>query len=107
MMVFRSTFDFAKVLGEDIPVYLECLKVVADECGGIYPQQYKELSAFIKVHSINDIESIAFNQTSINCASDFFLVTNTMRQQITSGTACAQRIFMTILEKMRYERFIL
>lgn len=72
MMVFRSTFDFAKVLGEDIPVYLECLKVVADECGGIYPQQYKELSAFIKAHSINDIEAIAFNQTSITCACDFF-----------------------------------
>lgn len=72
MMVFRSTFDFAKVLGEDIPVYLECLKVVADECGGIYPQQYKELSNFIKVHSIDDIEAIAFNQTSVNCACDFF-----------------------------------
>ena len=72
MMVFRSTFDFAKVLGEDIPVYLECLKVVADECGGIYPQQYEKLSAFIKTHSINDIEAIAFNQTSVNCACDFF-----------------------------------
>ena len=72
MMVFRSTFDFAKVLGEDIPVYLDCLKVVADECGGIYPQQYKELSDFIKVHSIDDIEAIAFNQTSVNCACDFF-----------------------------------
>lgn len=72
MMVFRSTFDFAKVLGEDIPVYLECLKVVADECGGIYPQQYEKLSAFIKTHSINDIETIAFNQTSVNCACDFF-----------------------------------
>lgn len=72
MMVFRSTFDFAKVLGEDIPVYLECLKVVADVCGGIYPQQYEKLSAFIKVHSVNDIEAIAFNQTSVNCACDFF-----------------------------------
>lgn len=72
MMVFRSTFDFAKVLGEDIPVYLECLKFVADECGGIYPQQYEKLSAFIKAHSINDIEAIAFNQTSVHCASDFF-----------------------------------
>ena len=72
MMVFRSTFDLAKVLGEDIPVYLECLKVVADECGGIYPQQYKELSAFIKAHSINDIEAIAFNQTSVCSACDLF-----------------------------------
>lgn len=72
MMVFRSTFDFAKVLGEDIPVYLECLKAVADECGGNYPLQYQALSGYVKTHSIRNIEAIAFNQTSVNCASDFF-----------------------------------
>lgn len=33
---------------------------------------YEEMSAFIKVHSIDDIEAIAFNQTSVNCACDFF-----------------------------------
>lgn len=72
MMVFRSTFDFAKVLGEDIPVYLECLKAVADECGGNYPLQYQALSGYVKTHSIRNIEAIAFNQTSVNCASGFF-----------------------------------
>lgn len=72
MMVFRSTFDFAKVLGEDISVYLECLKAVADECGGNYPQQYQALSGYVKTHGIRNIEAIAFNQTSVNCASNFF-----------------------------------
>ena len=35
-------------------------------------EQYKELSAFIKAHSINDIEAIAFNQTSVCSACDLF-----------------------------------
>ena len=72
MMVFRSTFDFAMVLGEDIPAYLDCLKVVADECKGNYPDQYKALSDYIKTHNIENIEAIAFNQTSCNCVSNFF-----------------------------------
>lgn len=72
MMVFRSTLDFAMVIGEDIPDYLECLKVICEECGGIYPQQYQMLSDYIKEHSLENIEAIAFNQTSVNCASDFF-----------------------------------
>ena len=72
MMVFRSTFDLAMVLGEDIPAYLDCLKVIADECKGNYPDQHKALSDYVKTHNIDDIEAIAFNQTSCNCASDFF-----------------------------------
>lgn len=72
MMVFRSTLDFAMVIGADIPDYLACLKVIGEECGGIYPQQYQMLSDYIKEHSAENIEAIAFNQTSVNCASDYF-----------------------------------
>lgn len=54
------------------PLNLECLKAVADECGGNYPLQYQALSGYVKTHSIRNIEAIAFNQTSVNCASDFF-----------------------------------
>lgn len=72
MMVFRSTFDFAMVLGEDIPAYLDCLKVIAYECKGNYPDQHKALSNYIKTHNIENSEAIAFNQTSCNCASNFF-----------------------------------
>nr|DAU53610.1 MAG TPA: hypothetical protein [Caudoviricetes sp.] len=72
MMVFRTTLDNAAVLGEDIPAFLGCLKVVANECGGIFPQQHKALSDYVKTHSIDDIKAIAFNQTSVISASDTF-----------------------------------
>lgn len=100
MMVFRSTFDFAKVLGEDIPVYLECLKAVADECGGNYPLQYQALSGYVKTHSIRNIEAIAFNQTSVNCASDF-LEKNMKLPYQNSGTVCFSKMFILRLKNRK------
>lgn len=72
LMVFRSTMDDSKILGEDIPEFIKCLRVVGEEHGGNYIEQANKLQEFIDKEDISKISAISYNQTSVCCASDIF-----------------------------------
>ena len=73
-IVFMSTMDNAKILGKDIPVFIECLAKVYDEHKGNFDQQAEELRRIYSEYG-NKISAIVYNQTSV-CSGSEFLGTN-------------------------------
>ena len=73
-IVFMSTMDNAKILGKDIPVFIECLEKVYDEHKGNFDQQAEELRRIYSEYG-DKISAIVYNQTSV-CSGSEFLGTN-------------------------------
>ena len=69
-IVFMSTMDNAKILGKDIPVFIECLEKVYDEHKGNFDQQAEELRKIYSEYG-DKISAIVYNQTSVCSGSEF------------------------------------
>lgn len=69
--VLLSTFDNAKVLGKDIPKFIEYLKSVGERYDTNHTEQAEIIETYYKENS-SKIEAIAWNQTTIGSGEEIF-----------------------------------
>lgn len=69
-IVFMSTMDNAKILGKDIPLFIDCLEKVYEEHKGNFHEQAEALRKIYSEYG-NKISAIVYNQTSVCSGSEF------------------------------------